>query len=121
MTDNPDLYERFFKCLGFEPDGSDWLEPIDKRIRDVEAETKAMRALNQLYKDNDKAMKTLADMKPNSRVILERCIEEGTKRGYKRAFKHTDSPLESGILQSIEDAVWLEIDTYFNFDNNDLL
>ena len=100
MTDDSDLYERFFKCLGLE----------------TEPEKKAMDALNRLYEDNDKAMKTLADMKPNSRVILERCIEEGTKRGYKRAFKHTDSPSESGILQSIEDAIWLEIDTYFNFE-----
>ena len=92
-----------------------WLEPIDKRIRDLEAETKAIRALNQLYKDNDKAMRALADMRPNTRTILERAIEEGTKRGYTRAFKHTDSPSEAGILQSIEDAIWLEIDTYFSF------
>ena len=55
-------------------------------------------------------------MRANTRVILERCIEDGTKRGYKRAFKHTDSPSEAGILQSIEDAIWLEIDTYFTFD-----
>ena len=99
MTDNPDLYERFFKCLGLE----------------TEPEKKAMDALNRLYEDNDNAMKTLANMKPNSRVILERAIEEGTKRGYIQAFKHTDSPTEAGILQSIEDAIWLEIDTYFDF------
>ena len=55
-------------------------------------------------------------MKANTRTLLERCIEEGTKRGYIRAFKHTDSPSESLILQTIEDAIWLEIDTYFNFE-----
>ena len=55
-------------------------------------------------------------MKPNIRLILERCIEDGAKRGYVRAFKHTDSPSEAGILQSIEDAIWLEIDTYFDFE-----
>lgn len=54
-------------------------------------------------------------MKVKTRVILERAIEEGTKRGYIQAFKHTDSPTEAGILQSIEDAIWLEIDTYFDF------
>ena len=58
-------------------------------------------------------------MRANHRVILERCIEEGTRRGYTKAFKHTDSPSEAGILQSIEDAVWLEIDTYFTFDEGE--
>lgn len=56
-------------------------------------------------------------MKPQIRLILERCIEDGSRRGYERAFKHTDSPSEAGILQSIEDAIWLEIDTYFTFDH----
>jgi len=55
-------------------------------------------------------------MKPNIRLILEAAIERGVDRGYKRAFKHTDSPSEPAILQSIEDAVWLEIDTYFDFE-----
>jgi len=54
-------------------------------------------------------------MKPNIRLILEEAIERGVDRGYKYAFKHTDSPSEAGILQSIEDAIWLEIDTYFSF------
>jgi len=54
-------------------------------------------------------------MKAKLRVILERCIEDGAKRGYIRAFKHTDSPSEAGILQSIEDAIWLEIDSFFDF------
>ena len=54
-------------------------------------------------------------MKPNIRLILQDAIERGVDRGYKRAFKHTDSPSEAGILQSIEDAVWMEIDTYFDF------
>lgn len=57
-------------------------------------------------------------MRANTRVILERALEEGIKRGYTRAFKHTDSPSEAGILQSIEDAVWLEIDTYFSFSED---
>jgi hypothetical protein len=58
-------------------------------------------------------------MEAKMRVLLERCIEEGTRRGYTRAFKHTDSPSEAGILQSIEDAVWLEIDTYFTFEGGE--
>lgn len=48
---------------GQEFDDLQWLEPLRQKTREIEAETKAMRALNQLYKDNDKAMKTLAAMK----------------------------------------------------------
>lgn len=55
-------------------------------------------------------------MKPKTRLILEEAIEHGVDRGYKRAFKHTDSPSEAGILQSIEDCIWQEIDTYFYFE-----
>jgi len=55
-------------------------------------------------------------MKAKLRLLLERCIEDGVKRGYARAFKHTDSPSEAGVLQSVEDAIWLEIDTYFDFE-----
>ena len=54
-------------------------------------------------------------MKPNIRMILERCIEEGAKRGYTRAFKHTDSPSEEAILESVSDKIWFEIDSYFDF------
>jgi hypothetical protein len=54
-------------------------------------------------------------MKPNIRLILQEAIERGVDRGYKYAFKHTDSPSEAGILQSIEDSIWLEIDSYFSF------
>ena len=55
-------------------------------------------------------------MRANVRTILERCIEQGAERGYRRAFKHTDSPSESHILSQIDDAIWLEIDTYFDFE-----
>ena len=55
-------------------------------------------------------------MKPKTRLILEEAIERGVDRGYRRAFKHTDSPSEAGILQSIEDCIWQEIDIYFDFD-----
>jgi len=48
--------------------------------------------------------------------MLERCIEHGTERGYRRAFKHSDSPSEAHILSEIDAAIWLEIDTYFDFE-----
>ena len=58
----------------------------------------------------------MSTMKVNMRLILEEAIERGVDQGYKRAFKHTDSPSEAGILQSIEDSIWCEIDMYFTFE-----
>jgi len=55
-------------------------------------------------------------MKANTRLILERCIEEGAAHGYRRAHKHVESPSEGAIIDNISDAIWLEIDTYFNFE-----
>lgn len=60
-------------------------------------------------------------MHPNTRLILERCIYEGLRDGYRRAHKHTESPSENGMLTSLEDAIWLHIDELFTFTNvNDL-
>ena len=55
-------------------------------------------------------------MKVNMRLLLERCIEDGVARGYRRAHKHTDEPTEAHILSQIHDAIWLEIDEYFDFE-----
>lgn len=55
-------------------------------------------------------------MKVNMRLLLERCVEDGIERGYRRAHKHTDEPSEQHILSQIHDAIWLEIDEYFNFE-----
>lgn len=56
-------------------------------------------------------------MKPKFRVVLDQAIEEGVKRGYRRAFKHNDSPREDEILTSIEDCVMSAIYEYFTFDD----
>jgi len=58
-------------------------------------------------------------MKPNIRAILERCIDEGLEYGYNRAHKHTDAPSKVVMLEEIERAVWLEIGTYFRFENEE--
>lgn len=55
-------------------------------------------------------------MKANIRMILERCIEDGIAHGYRRAHKHVDNPSEGAIIDNISSAIWLEIDTYFNFE-----
>ena len=57
-------------------------------------------------------------MKVNMRLLLEECIERGLERGYQRAHKHTDTPSPGNITTFQNDAIWLEIDTYFKFDDN---
>lgn len=57
-------------------------------------------------------------MKPNIRAILEKCIEDGLREGWRRAHKHVENPHETTIKTDMEDAIWLEIDTYFNFEEN---
>ena len=46
-------------------------------------------------------------------------IEQGVARGYHRAFKHNDSPLEHSILDSIEECVMSQIYEYFTFEGED--
>jgi len=58
-------------------------------------------------------------MKAKTRVILEKALEQGAERGYRRSFKHTDSPGEDAILNNIHDCIMLEIDTYFNFEESE--
>ncbi len=59
-------------------------------------------------------------MKPKFRVILEQAIEEGTRRGYMRAFKHNEEPTEEVICDTIEDCVMSQIYEYFTFDDENL-
>lgn len=59
-------------------------------------------------------------MKPRIYSILSSAIEFGITQGYKNAFKHTDSPSESTIVNHIKDAILFEISEYFVFDEDDL-
>lgn len=56
-------------------------------------------------------------MRAKTRIILEECIERGTRRGYARAHKHNDSPSEAAILEEIENSIMSEIYEYFQFDD----
>jgi hypothetical protein len=58
-------------------------------------------------------------MKPKFRVILDQAIEEGTRRGYRRAFKHNEEPSEEVICKTIEECVMSAIYEYFTFDPED--
>jgi hypothetical protein len=55
-------------------------------------------------------------MKPNTYQLLRRCIEDGIERGWTRAHKHADSPDPSIVLDSIENAIMLEVHEWFLFD-----
>ena len=58
-------------------------------------------------------------MTPKFRVILEQAIEEGTRRGYMRAFKHNEDPSEEVICETIEECVMSQIYEYFEFSDTD--
>lgn len=55
-------------------------------------------------------------MLPRTRTILENAIDRGIKNGLVRSRKHTDKPNESYVIDCIEQAIWLEIDELFNFE-----
>ena len=54
-------------------------------------------------------------MKPKFHVILSQAIEEGVKRGYRRAYKHNENPSEEVICETIEDCVMSSLYEYFDF------
>ena len=59
-------------------------------------------------------------MKPKFRVILSQAIEEGVKRGYRRAYKHNEDPSEEVICDTIEDCVMGSLYEYFDFPEEQL-
>lgn len=56
-------------------------------------------------------------MKPKIYTILAQAVEDGVKRGYRRAFKHVENPSEEVILDAVETAVMASILEYFTFDS----
>lgn len=57
-------------------------------------------------------------MRAKIRHILEECIEDGIKRGYCRATKHVDDPDPWAMFREMENAIWLEIDERFDFEES---
>lgn len=58
-------------------------------------------------------------MKPNTRVVLEMCIERGIAYGYQRAHKHHEAPSYEQLCQAIEAAIWEQLYEYFLFANGE--
>jgi hypothetical protein len=56
-------------------------------------------------------------MKVKTLVILEQAIEEGVRRGYRRAHKHIENPTEESICDHIEECVMAQIHEYFTFED----
>lgn len=54
-------------------------------------------------------------MKPNIQFILDKCISEGIRNAINGAKQH-EVDLNADI---IENFIWLEIDSYFTFTDND--
>jgi len=61
----------------------------------------------------------LHQMKPKFRVILEIALEQGIRRGYRRAFKHNEDPSEEVICDTIEECVMSSLYEYFTFPNDE--
>ena len=57
-------------------------------------------------------------MIPKFRIILEQAIEEGVRRGYNRAYKHTTDPSDNQVIDAIESAVISSLYEYFTFTDN---
>lgn len=58
-------------------------------------------------------------LRPRIYNILSECIETGADLGYKRAFKHTDSPSEDAIIENIHREILNKICDYFIFEENE--
>ena len=57
---------------------------------------------------------------PRVYPLLADAVEVGVRYGYRRAFKHDDSPKEESIIQAVADAVLNEIMERFEIpENND--
>lgn len=53
------------------------------------------------------------DIKPKFNAVLEMCLENGIRRGYQRAFKHSDNPDQETIFARQLDCIWEEIQEWF--------
>jgi len=49
--------------------------------------------------------------------LLEEAVEVGVRRGYRRAFKHNETPCEGTITEAIENCVMAEILERFIIDD----
>lgn len=56
-------------------------------------------------------------MKPNWYAIISDCVERGAGFGVRRAYKHTDSPSEDAIVESVNNEVMNAISEVVDWDD----
>ena len=54
-------------------------------------------------------------MKPREYRLFTECLENGLRRGYRRAYKYTDHPSEEQLLESLHTNVMGEVSEFFAF------
>ena len=54
-------------------------------------------------------------MKPREYSLFAECLENGLRRGYRRAHKYCENPSENQILESLQTNVMGEITEFFAF------
>lgn len=54
-------------------------------------------------------------MKPDKYRVLEMAVRDGVAIGYRRAFKHDDSPSDERVIDTIEQAIMTQICEWFKF------
>jgi hypothetical protein len=59
-------------------------------------------------------------VRPRFYPVLVEALEEGARLGYRRAFKHCQSPSEEQIVESIVDASLLVFGEHFVFDDDSM-
>jgi hypothetical protein len=55
-------------------------------------------------------------MKPNSYLLIERCIEVGLKGGWHKAHKHTDHPTPEQVWDTQLSCIMAKVTEWFLFE-----
>jgi len=55
-------------------------------------------------------------LKPKTYPALMQALEEGARLGYRRAFKHQETPSENQIIENITDACLFSILEWFDLE-----
>ena len=58
-------------------------------------------------------------MKVRMYELIQECVENGVSIGFNRAHKHTDTPTDENLQNSIIDSVMMEICERFSFDGDE--
>ena len=58
-------------------------------------------------------------MKVKMYELIQECVENGVSIGFNRAHKHTDTPTDENLQNSIIDSVMMEICERFSFEGDE--